>query len=134
LGFPLLTTWKGLGLFREIDEAPKGVSLGDQLVFSATLLSRNEREEGRLDGYCTITSNPSGSDEDRELCVITATGLPAGDAPEAELEMQGVGRVEAEDIDFGITGGTGAFKKAHGFATFDFTTPDRAIITFHVIL
>ncbi len=39
--------------FQEIDEEPKGVSLGDQFVFSGTLLSGNEtREQGRADGYC----------------------------------------------------------------------------------
>jgi hypothetical protein len=48
--------------------------------------------------------------------------------------MQGVGRELAEDVDLAITGGTGAFKKARGSAIFDFTTPARAIITFHVIL
>lgn len=121
--------------FQEIDEAPQGVSLGDQFIFSGTLLSRSEtKERGRADGYCTITSNPAGPEEIRQLCVITATGLPVGDAPGAELEMQGVGRELAEDTDLGITGGTGVFKKARGSAIFDFTTADRAIITFHVIL
>jgi hypothetical protein len=120
--------------FQEVDEGAKGRSLGDQLLFSGPLRNKKGKGDwGRLDGYCTITSNPGGAQEDRELCVITATGLPAGDAPGAELEMQGVGRVEAEDVDLGITGGTGVYETAHGVATFDFTTQGRVVITFHVI-
>jgi hypothetical protein len=119
---------------KSIDERPTGTSLGDQLVFSGVLLSEDEStEEGRMDGYCTVTSNPAGPEETRELCVATATGLPSDETPGAEIEMQGVGRVEAEDVDLGITGGTGVFRRAHGYATFDFTTENKAIVTFHVI-
>lgn len=117
-----------------IDEGERGTSLGDQLVFSGVLLSEDEStEEGRLDGFCTVTSNPAGPEETRQLCVATATGLPGEGTPGAEIEMQGVGRVQAEDVDLGITGGTGIFRTAHGFTTFDFRTEDRVIITFHVI-
>lgn len=118
----------------EIDEGQEGVSLGDQLIFSGTLLSKKGKEQGRLDGYCTVTSNPAGPQEVRQLCVATATALPVGDAPGAEIEMQGVARQVAQDVDLGITGGTGVYKKARGYATFDFRTQGKAIITFHVIL
>jgi len=62
--------------------------------------------------------------------VITATALGA---PGAEIDMQGVGRLEAEDLDLPVTGGTGNFKNVRGQATFDFRDAGRTVITFNLI-
>ncbi|MBA2427850.1 MAG: hypothetical protein H0V60_12330 [Actinobacteria bacterium] len=47
--------------------------------------------------------------------------------------MQGVGRLEAEDLDLPVTGGTGNFKNVRGQATFDFRDAGRTVITFNLI-
>ncbi|MGI8530738.1 MAG: hypothetical protein ACR2KO_14840 [Geodermatophilaceae bacterium] len=81
-------------------------------------------ESGRIDGYCVSTSNPGGSDEQRQLCVTTATiGIANG---ETEIEMTGVGRIESEDVVFAVTGGTGKYANARGQVTVDYSD-DRGI-------
>jgi hypothetical protein len=119
--------------FAEANEGAEATSVGDEFVFSGPLRNKNGRGElGRIDGRCVVTSAPGPAEDVRQLCVVTATGLPVGDAPGAELEMQGVGRELAEDVDLGITGGTGVYKRAGGYATFDFRQQDRIVITFNV--
>lgn len=120
--------------FQQINVGPQRPSVGDEFMFSGPLHNRNGRgDQGRVDGRCAVTSAPGAAEDVRNLCVITATGLPEGDAPGAEIEIQGVGRELAEDIDLGITGGTGIYERAGGFATFDFRQQDRIVITFNVI-
>ena len=115
----------------EIDEGDEGPSLGDELIVSGPLTNRSGNTVlGRLDVSCVTTSAPGPSAELRQLCVSTASALGA---PGPEIEMQGVGRLEAEDVDAAITGGTGIYREADGFATFDFSTEGKVVITFHVI-
>ena len=47
--------------------------------------------------------------------------------------MQGVGRIEAEDLDLAVTGGTGNFKYVRGQATFDFRDGAQTVIAFNLI-
>ena len=99
-------------------------------VFGGPLKNKQGKLRGRIDGECTTTSAPGPAAEQRQLCVVILTALGE---PGAEIEMQGVGRVQAEDVDFGITGGTREFQDAGGRATFDFTRRGRVVITFRVI-
>jgi ATP-dependent protease HslVU (ClpYQ) peptidase subunit len=103
-----------------VDVGAEGASLGDMTVFSGAL----EGRDGRIDGVCTITSNPGPDDERRQRCEVTLT---LGDG-ETELQLASVGRAEADDVIFSVVGGGGDYAGAGGDATFDFTDPDRTRI------
>ncbi len=115
----------------KIDVGPRGASLGDMLVFGGPLKMRDKPQAtGRLDGHCVTTSNPSGSDEQRQQCIITATtNTEGGD----EIQLQGVGRVLAEDVELSVTGGSGRYANARGEATLDFRSKGRVVIHFRLI-
>ena len=54
-------------------------------------------------------------------------------AKEPRIDTQGVGRLEAEDVVFAVTGGTGDFRNARGQATFRYEEDgDRITITYEV--
>jgi hypothetical protein len=116
---------------KQIDLGESGPSLGDLFVFSGTLQKRSGAEVGRIDGQCTTTSAPGPSAEQRQLCVVNTTF--ENTTPGAEIDTQGVGRVEAEDVVLGVTGGTGIYRNARGQATFDFRQEDRVVITYELI-
>lgn len=99
-----------------------GDSLGDLYVFSGPVASP---AGSRLDGHCVITSAPGGG-EDRQQCFVTTT-IQTG---EQEIQMTGVGRVEADDVLMSITGGTLDYCGARGQALLDFRTPDTIRVTF----
>jgi hypothetical protein len=114
---------------QEADLGEEGPSVGDLYAFSGALLDASEnRGLGRFDGECTTTSSPGPSAEARRLCNVTATFREG-----AEIEAQGVGRIEAEDVVFAVTGGTGEFQDARGQATFEYEKrEDGIIITYEV--
>src|SRR3712207_2275941 len=116
---------------RRIDLGQRGPSLGDLFVFSGPLQNRSGAEVGRLDGQCTTTSAPGPSAEQRQLCIVNATF--ENTTPGAEIGTQGVGRIEAEDVELAVTGGTGIYQNARGQATFDFRQEDRVVITYELI-
>ena len=122
---------------KTIDVGDHGPSLGDLLVFSGPLLRREpgtpSTTVGRIDGYCTTTSAPGPSAEVRQLCVITTTFNERSGVPGSEIDLQGVGRVEAEDVVLGVTGGTGRYQNARGQATLDFRRSGRVVITYELI-
>lgn len=114
-----------------IDLGKRGPSLGDLYVFAGPLKMRGEsRTIGRLDGQCTTTSNPAGAQQQRQQCNITAT---FEDQDGAEINLQGVGRLLAEDVDFSVVGGSGRYANVRGEATFDFRNADRVVIQFRLI-
>ena len=116
-----------------IDVRPAGPSRGDLFVFSGPLLrSPSHEETGRIDGHCVTTSVPGGGTaENRQQCFVTATiGTENG---ETEIELAGVGRIEAEDVLLAVTGGTGRYANVRGQALFDFTAADRVTIAFSLI-
>ena len=57
----------------------------------------------------------------------------AGGARGRKITLQGVGRIEAENVILGVTGGNGDFQNARGQATFDYTTKDQATFSFELI-
>ncbi len=117
---------------QEVDLGEEGPSVGDLYVFSGPLLDESEnRELGRFDGECTTTSSPGPSAEARRLCNVTATFVEEREG--AEIDAQGVGRIEAEDVVFAVNGGTGDFRNVRGQATFEYEErEDRIVITYEV--
>jgi dirigent-like protein len=96
------------------------------------LLDESEDTElGRFDGVCTTTSSPGPSTEARRLCNVTTTFVEERGG--AEIDAQGVGRIEAEDVVFAVNGGTGDFRDARGQATFEYEErEDRIVITYEL--
>jgi hypothetical protein len=117
---------------QEADLGEEGPSVGDLYAFSGPLLDESEnRELGRFDGVCTTTSSPGPSAEARRLCNVTATLVEEREG--AEIDAQGVGRIEAEDVVFAVNGGTGDFRDARGQATFEYQErEDRIVITYEL--
>ena len=117
---------------QEADLGEEGPSVGDLYAFYVPLLDESEnRELGRFDGVCTTTSSPGPSAEARRLCNVTATFVEEREG--AEIDAQGVGRIEAEDVVFAVNGGTGDFRGARGQATFEYEErDDRIVITYEV--
>ena len=106
-----------------VDVGERGPSLGDMTVFSGALMDGDE-EAGRLDGVCTLTSQPDEPSEQRQRCAVTLT-VGEGDT---ELQLAAVGRVEADDVRFSVVGGGGEYRGAEGEALFVYTDPDRTRI------
>jgi len=117
---------------QNVDLKPQGPSIGDLFVFAGPLNNTSGDEAGRLDGHCVTTSVPSDDPEThRRQCFVTATiGTENG---ETEIELQGVGRILAEDVLLGVSGGTGRFQNARGQALLDFTTPGQVSLRFALI-
>jgi Dirigent-like protein len=115
---------------QEADLGEEGPSVGDLYAFSGPLLDESENTTlGRFDGECTTTSSPGPSAEARRLCNVTATFVEEREG--AEIDAQGVGRIEAEDVIFAVNGGTGDFRDARGQATFEYEErEDRIVITY----
>ena len=114
-----------------IDLGDPGPSLGDQFVFSGPLNGAGRVESGRVDGHCIVTSNPVPSHQERQQCFVTATiGTENG---ETEIEMTGVGRIEAEDVGFAVTGGTGKYANVRGQVVVDYTDERGIKLKFNLI-
>jgi hypothetical protein len=116
----------------EEDLGEEGPSVGDLYAFSGPLFDESEETElGRFDGVCTTTGSPGPSAEARRLCNVTSTFAEERDG--AEIDAQGVGRIEAEDVVFAVNGGTGEFRAARGQATFEYEErEDRIDITYEL--
>jgi Dirigent-like protein len=117
---------------QEEDLGEEGPSVGDLYAFSGPMLDESEDTElGRFDGVCTTTSSPGPSEEARRLCNVTTTFVEEREG--AEIDAQGVGRIEAEDVVFAVNGGTGEFRGARGQATFEYEErEDRIVITYEL--
>src|SRR5919107_4342434 len=115
----------------EEDLGEEGPSIGDLYAFSGPLFDESEETElGRFDGVCTTTGSPGPSEEARRLCNVTATFVEEREG--AEIDAQGVGRIEAEDVVFAVTGGTGDFRDARGQATFEYRPDGDVVISYEL--
>ena len=103
-----------------VDLGDSGPSLGDMTVFGGPLLDGDD-EAGRIDGVCTVTSEPDDEEERRQRCAVTLT---IGDG-ETELQLAAVGRAAADDVIFSIVGGGGDYAGAGGEAEFDYSGDGR---------
>jgi hypothetical protein len=117
---------------QQVDLGEEGPSIGDLYVFSGPLFDEAEDTQlGRADGQCMTTSSPGPSAEARWACNVTSTFVEEREG--AEIDAQGVGRIEAEDVVFAVTGGTGDFRDTRGQATFEYEErEDRIVITYEV--
>jgi len=116
---------------QQIDLGDRGPSVGDVYVFSGPIYDESEeRELGRIDGQCTTTSAPGPSAEARRLCIANATFAQEHEG--AEIDTQGVGRLEAENVVFAVTGGTGDYRDARGQATFEFRPDGDVVISYEL--
>jgi hypothetical protein len=115
----------------QIDLGEGGASVGDVYVFSGPIYDESqERELGRIDGQCTTTSSPGPSAEARRLCLANATFTEEHEG--AEIDTQGVGRLEAEEVLFAVTGGTGEYRNARGQASFEFRPNGDVVISYEL--
>jgi hypothetical protein len=98
--------------------------LGDQLITSVVLYDTHEREVGTGAGACTIVSVPPL--DTRLQCLLTAV------FPKGQILFGGVAPLPEVGVvaQFGIVGGTDAFRTARGEATFVVLTPERQEATF----
>jgi hypothetical protein len=117
----------GSGVFTTVDVGPADESIGDYVVINTPLLHPTSHQQVGLESaVCTAIEAPPG----REQCVTTAS-FPAGD-----ITFQGVFVFEPpKPFVLAITGGTGAYRTAHGTVTFSF--PQQGgdlLIVFKVIL
>lgn len=115
----------------QIDLGEGVASVGDVYVFSGPIYDETESSQlGRIDGQCTTTSSSGPSAEARRLCIATATFVEEHEG--AEIDTQGVGRIEAEDVVLAVTGGTRDYRNAQGQATFEFRADGDVIITYEL--
>ena len=118
-----------------LDGGKKGTSQGDQFVFSGPLNKEDGTNVGRIDGLCSLTSTPKNRQQVRRQCVVTTTIKKKSlEGRLGEIYTQGVGRVPAEDVILGVTGGNDDFQKARGQATFDYRQKDRVVISYDLKL
>ena len=50
----------------------------------------------------------------------------------AQIDTQGVGRLEAEEVVLAVTSGSGDYRNVRGEATFEFQGDGRVVITYEV--
>ncbi len=94
------------------DGGAPGPSVGDRLIFSADLFNREDRKVGRDGADCVVVridrSRPSPLEQQVVECMVTVE-LPGG-----QITFQGL--AQGTENRFAVTGGTGAYRRAHGEA------------------
>lgn len=113
--------------FKPIDNAPKGISLGDMFVFSDKVFS-GSHQVGTLNGVCTLTRIDKSSKTFNELCGVTMV-LPKGQLTAHGVIRESTRPATTESHAIAITGGTGAYKGVSGEARVVFVSTREAKIT-----
>ncbi len=113
--------------FKPIDNAPKGISLGDVFVFSDKVYS-GSHQIGTLNGVCTLTRIDKSSKTFNELCGVTMV-LPKGQLTAHGVIRESTRPSTTESHAIAITGGTGAYKGVSGEARVVFVSTREAKIT-----
>jgi hypothetical protein len=109
----------------QLDLGAAGESLGDQIVFTEDLFRRGQ-EVGTLGGVCTVTGlEPAVS--------VTFQCQATASLPDGQITSQGLvtfsPETEGQPFRIAITGGTGAYRTAHGQVTVvETATEDRLTI------
>jgi hypothetical protein len=116
----------------DLDLDPSGPSLGDRFVFSDNVF-RGDRQVGMLGAECTVTRlepNPVPAGQEPTSATVNCVGTIQ--LPKGQVTVQGLITFSEEAGDrftIAITGGTGAYRTAHGQATVteneDEDAPDR---------
>jgi hypothetical protein len=111
-----------------IDFPPPGPSQGDELIAAGDVL-RNSITVGTFDEVCTTTRTGT-NDSSTVQCVVTLT------LPQGKITVQGVFPITSSgpgDITLAITGGTGAYRAAQGYAHAVNTSSTESEVTLHLI-
>ncbi|KES05898.1 hypothetical protein BU52_17435 [Streptomyces toyocaensis] len=110
-----------------IDRGPSGPSLGDEIVSSGVLV-RGDTQVGTYGQVCTVTR--AGADEDTgDVQCVATVALPKG-----QITLQGLSLLPRTDpVITAITGGTGAYRTAHGYLRSVEISDTEAQVTFHII-
>ena len=106
-----------------IDLGKKGLSQGDEFLFAEDLF-RGEKKVGTDGGVCTATRVLPSATEFQ--CVITVS-LRRG-----QLTLQGLFAEGQDPMRFAITGGTGAYRDAGGYAVVPSVESTTNHVTLHV--
>ena len=93
------------------DGGAPGPSLGDRLIFSADIFDQQGQLVGRDGADCVVVRHeptaPPGEQQVVE-CIVSV------ELPDGQLTFQGL--AQGLDNTFALTGGTGAYRNAHGEA------------------
>jgi hypothetical protein len=115
-----------------LDLGRPGPSLGDQSIFTSDLYQHGTKiGEGR--SVCTIT-RIAGTGADAK---VTAQCLGTDVLPAGQVTLQGAVAFTGPNVPpftLAITGGTGAYKRAHGEADTRPINPTDAELTYRMIL
>lgn len=101
------------------DSDPSGPSLGDRLVYSADLFDAASKQIGQDGADCVTVRIDSTAPPEKQAivqCVITADLFGEG-----QITLQSL--AQGTENYFAVTGGTGAFRTAHGEAFAKDSTP-----------
>jgi hypothetical protein len=114
-----------------LDLGQQGPSLGDQSIFTSDLYRQGKKiGEGR--SICTVT-RIAGIGADLK---VTAQCLGTDVLPAGQVTVQGAVSFTGPNVPpftLAITGGTGAYKRAHGEADTRPISPTEAELTYHLI-
>ncbi|MFF5446267.1 hypothetical protein [Streptomyces sp. NPDC012888] len=103
--------------YTAVDLGPAGPSLGDMDVYSGTAV-KDGQSVGRGGGTCQVIH--LNGEERTSQCLITM------EVEQGSLTMQSLWTPGAGPLDMAVTGGTGVYRNARGFARFwDIATPDE---------
>ena len=104
----------------DLDLGPTGPSLGDRFVFSDNAF-RGNRQVGMLGGECTVTRlEPNPVPEGQEPTSATVNCVVTIELPRGQVTLQGLvtfSEQAGNSVTIAITGGTRAYRTAHGEAT-----------------
>lgn len=109
---------------QQVDAAPVGFSLADQLVFAGPLSAAGGGDRGRFGAACTVTDTFA---EGTFQCQVTLA-LPAG-----LVTLQGLLSPVGPRSTFAVTGGTGLYRNARGSASAFDTSPGHARLTLSLL-
>jgi hypothetical protein len=100
----------------EVDSPPAGDSVGDRFVFSEAVFRDGERV-GMTGGDCVLVLFRPGGDPAGEPETFLAQCLATVSLPQGQITVQGLvdfARPGGGPFTLAVTGGTGAYRTAHG--------------------
>ena len=115
-----------------VDVGAPGPSLGDQFVFSSTLLRREGGARiGTDGGVCTFVRLDQNSSTASAHCVATLS-LEGGQITLQGLATFSTTATTSPPFDVAITGGTGAYAGAGGYVHIEEISESDSILTIHL--
>jgi hypothetical protein len=104
----------------DLDLGATGPSIGDRFVFSDDVF-RGGQKVGITGGECTaVRSNPNPVPSGQEPTSVTVNCVATIQLPEGQVALQGLvtfSEAAGPSFTIAVTGGTGAYRTAHGQAT-----------------